>query len=53
MVGRIQLKPNIMKKKPTANKYAKSIELLNKAVADEMFAVNQYMYFHFHLDDMG
>lgn len=42
-----------MKKEPTTNKYAKSIELLNKAVADEMYAVNQYMYFHFHLDDMG
>ncbi len=31
----------------------KSIELLNKAVADELQAVHQYMYFHFHLDDMG
>ena len=31
----------------------KSIELLNKAVADELAAVHQYMYFHFHLDDMG
>lgn len=31
----------------------KSIELLNRAVADEMSAVNQYMYFHFRLDDMG
>lgn len=31
----------------------KSIELLNKAVADELLAVHQYMYFHFHLDDMG
>ena len=30
-----------------------SIELLNKAVADELAAVNQYMYFHFHLDDAG
>ncbi len=35
------------------NKYEKSIELLNKAVADELAAVHQYMYFHFHLDDMG
>lgn len=34
-------------------KREKSIELLNKAVADEMTAVNQYMYFHFRLDDMG
>jgi bacterioferritin len=32
---------------------AKSIELLNKAVADELQAVHQYMYFHFHLDDQG
>ena len=31
----------------------KSIELLNKAVADEMAAVHQYMYFHFHCDDLG
>ena len=27
--------------------------LLNKAVADELQAVHQYMYFHFHLDDQG
>lgn len=33
--------------------YEKSIELLNKAVADELLAVHQYMYFHFHLDDQG
>jgi bacterioferritin len=32
---------------------AKSIELLNQAVADELQAVHQYMYFHFHLDDQG
>ena len=31
----------------------KSIELLNKAVADELLAVHQYMYFHFRCDDMG
>lgn len=31
----------------------KSIELLNKAVADEMSAVHQYMYFHFHCEDQG
>ncbi len=31
----------------------KSIELLNKAVADELSAVHQYMYFHFHCDDIG
>ena len=33
--------------------YDKSIELLNKAIADELHAVHQYMYFHFLLDDMG
>ena len=31
----------------------KSIELLNKAVADELSAVHQYMYFHFHCDDQS
>lgn len=31
----------------------KSIRLLNQAVADELHAVHQYMYFHFHLDDQG
>ena len=31
----------------------KSIELLNAAVADELSAIHQYMYFHFHLDDLG
>lgn len=31
----------------------KSIELLNKAVADELQAVHQYMYWHIHLDDQG
>lgn len=30
-----------------------SVDLLNKAVADELQAVHQYMYFHFHLDDQG
>jgi bacterioferritin len=33
--------------------HEKSVELLNKAVADELFAVHQYMYFHFHCDDQG
>jgi len=33
--------------------HEKSIELLNKAVADEITAVHQYMYFHFHCDDRG
>src|SRR4030067_3559297 len=31
----------------------KSIELLNKAIADELSAVHQYMYFHFHCGDQG
>jgi len=31
----------------------KSIELLNNAVADELCAVHQYMYFHFHAEDQG
>ncbi|MCG3146931.1 MAG: Bacterioferritin [Verrucomicrobiae bacterium] len=31
----------------------KSITLLNKGVADELQAVHQYMYWHFHLDDQG
>ena len=31
----------------------KSIELLNKAISDELTAVHQYMYFHFHCDDQG
>lgn len=31
----------------------KSIELLNKGVADELQAVLQYMYWHMHLDDQG
>jgi bacterioferritin len=34
-------------------KNEKSIELLNKAVAGELAAVHQYMYFHFHCDDQG
>ena len=31
----------------------KSIELLNKAASDELYAVHQYMYFHFHCEDQG
>jgi bacterioferritin len=34
-------------------KHGNSIELLNKAVADELLAIHQYMYFHFHCDDQG
>jgi bacterioferritin len=33
--------------------HEKSIELLNKAVADELAAIHQYMYFHFHCEDQG
>jgi bacterioferritin len=33
--------------------HEESIKLLNEAVADELAAVHQYMYFHFHLDDLG
>lgn len=33
--------------------HEKSIGLLNQAVADELSAVHQYMYFHFHCDDQG
>ncbi len=31
----------------------KSIDLLNKGIGDELSAVHQYMYFHFHCDDQG
>lgn len=31
----------------------KSIELLNRAIADELSAVHQYMFLHFHCDDQG
>ena len=31
----------------------KSIRLLNQGVADELQAVHQYMFFHFHLNDQG
>ena len=34
------------------SKKEKSIELLNRAVGDELLAVHQYMYFHFRCDDM-
>lgn len=33
--------------------HEKSIKLLNKAVADELVAVHQYMYFHFHCEDQN
>lgn len=31
----------------------KSIAILNTAMADELAAVHQYMYFHFHCDNQG
>lgn len=33
--------------------FEKSIELLNKAIGDELAAVHQYMYCHFQCDDQG
>ena len=33
--------------------HEKSVELLNQAVGDELAAVHQYMYWHFHCDDQG
>jgi len=33
--------------------HERSIELLNNALADELSAVHQYMFFHFHLNDQG
>lgn len=33
--------------------HEKSIELFNKTVGDELYAVHQYMYFHFHCEDQG
>lgn len=33
--------------------HEKSVNLLNRALAEELSAVHQYMYFHFHLDDQG
>ncbi|MEG1910572.1 MAG: ferritin-like domain-containing protein, partial [Bacteroidales bacterium] len=43
----------IAKTTPKTNHRTKSIELLNRSVADELLAVHQYMYFHFHCDDMN
>ncbi len=33
--------------------HEKSIGLMNQAMADELAAIDQYMYFHFHCDDQG
>ena len=33
--------------------HEQSIGILNEAMADELAAIHQYMYFHFHCDDQG
>ena len=33
--------------------HEQSIGLLNQAMGDELKAIHQYMYFHFHCDDQG
>jgi bacterioferritin len=33
--------------------HEKSVGLLNQAIGDELTAVHQYMYWHFHCDDQG
>jgi bacterioferritin len=33
--------------------HKQSIGILNEAVADEMSAIHQYMFFHIHCDDQG
>lgn len=33
--------------------HEQSISLLNEAIADELTAIHQYMFFHFHCDDQG
>jgi bacterioferritin len=33
--------------------HEKSVQLLNEALADELAAIHQYMYYHFHCDDQG
>ena len=32
---------------------AKSIQLLNDSIAEELHAIDQYLYFHFHCEDLG
>jgi bacterioferritin len=48
-----RLRPFICIIKERQKMAEKSIELLNKAIGDELSAVHQYMYFHFHCDDQG
>lgn len=33
--------------------FQKSVEVLNRVIADELSAIHQYMYWHFHCDDQG
>ena len=33
--------------------FEKSVEVLNRVIADELTAIHQYMYWHFHCDDQG
>jgi bacterioferritin len=33
--------------------HKESVGMLNEALADELAAIHQYMYFHFHCDDQG
>ncbi len=33
--------------------HEKSVELLNTSLSEELQAIHQYMYFHFHADDQG
>ena len=33
--------------------YEESAKLLNRAASDELAAIHQYMYFHFHCEDQG
>lgn len=43
----------IMEKIKVANKYQKSIDLLNDALGKEIATSLQYMYFHVHFEDAG
>ena len=47
------LRSNVRYFRMSQRMHEESVRLLNKAVADELAAVHQYMYFHFHCDDQG
>jgi bacterioferritin len=51
--GRQGIAPAAATTKSEVPMHEKSIELLNEAIADELAAIHQYMYFHFRLDDLG